>query len=185
MSSTESGLEKTLEFLQSDEFDKLIAATKEFWDECDYMKKGASEEEIAVMQAHCQKQFGVTVPEGYVAFLRKENGLRYNYNQIYDVEFFTCTDGYRETDWSVFEYNDDLQDSPGKIRYLYIGYDKENRCAYDTHTGKYVLLKERTFIVLETYVSFAVLFKTLMMLALPANKLQKIYPHLEGWQKHE
>ena len=182
MNITESGLNKTLAFLKSDEFDKLVAATKEFWDECDYMgNPGASDEDIDTMQKKCRERFGVCVPEGYVAFLRRENGLSYNYNQIYDLTFFVCRDGYSDSNyWSVFEYNDDLQND-GKARFLYIGRDKENRCAYDTQTGKYVILKERTFVVLETYDCFADMFKTLLMFALPADKLQKVYPDLKGW----
>jgi len=196
MSITESGFDKTLGFLQSEEFDKLIAATKEFWDECDYMgNPGASEKEIDKLAKKFKKLYSVPAPEGYIAFMKKLKGFKYNKFDIYPCGMAAA----------VNEKGDP---------YFIFGHDDKNRLAYNPETGKYVILKidYRAFEmsvtpvighdtkgrpvrvkkaetkgsvakceVIETYESFADLFKTVMMYTLPDDKLQKIYPELKGW----
>ena len=160
MSVTESGLAETLAFLQSEEFDKLITATKEFWDECDYMgKAGTPEEEIGALREQATRQFGVTVPEGYIAFLRKERFVKCGGFELYPCGVAA-----------------DMESGDG--RYFRIGREHENDCAYDTMAGKYVILQKDA--EKETYESFAALFKTVMQYVLPDDKLYKLYPALKG-----
>jgi len=181
MCSTESDLDKTLAFMQSEEFDKLIAATKEFWDECDYMgNPGAAEDDIIKLKETFTGFHKAPAPEGYFAFLRKLNGFKYR-----DFDIYSCEQAVNEH-WVGF--------------YFIFGTKKETFCSYDCGNGKYVTLAaepfellsdtndegdsaivETTYHTRETYDSFAELFKTILMHTLPAEKLCKVYPALKGW----
>lgn len=189
MNAAESGFEKTLTFLQSEEFDKLIAITKEFWDECDYMgNPGATEKEIGKLVKRFKKLHKIPAPEGYIAFMKELNGFKYSVFEIYP-----CS--------KAIDFN--KKDK----RYFSIGCGNKNFLAYAPETGKYVKLERNTYAfervtghdikgrpirvrkaeknipiykTAETYESFADLFKTVMMYTLPEDKLHKVYPELKG-----
>ena len=182
MNTQESGLDKTLAFLASEEFDKLIAATKEFWDECDYMgNPGAPDDVINTLKERYAEFYRAPAPEGYIAFMCKLDGFTYK-----DFDIYSCKEVMDEH-WDGF--------------YFIFGTEKKTFCAYDYGSGKYVTLKseptrllsdtdsegnssyieEAIYTPCETYDSFADMFKTIMMFTLPADKLNKVYPKLKGW----
>jgi len=201
MNINESDLDKTLAFLQSEEFDKLIAATKEFWDECDYMgmwSNGAPERELGKLTKRFNKLYSIPAPEGYAAFLRKLNGFKYGEFEIYPCKAaITASKKEKHNPYFIFGCDGekilsyDHYDKLYAVRqidhsYSYSHSETDERRRGHDKKGRPVWVKERdvdrvAYKTVETYDTFAEMFKTIMMYTLPSDKLHKVYPALKGW----
>ena len=149
MNATESGLENTRGFLRSAEFDNLIYATKEFWDECDYTgNPGAPEDDINRLIEKIRERNLCSAPEGYITFLRKQNGIRYKGLEVYSTYFLDKAIDNRSRLGLVGDH------------FFLIGRKDEKYLAYDSQTGRYAIIGETE--IVETYDSFAGLFRKLM-----------------------
>ena len=147
------------DFFNSDEFDALIASTKTFWDECDYMgNPGAKEEYILILKERLQ----IDLPADYICFLRKLNGFKYN-----DYVLFNC---------NTVKYDG---------RLLLIGYSHKEHITFEHENRKYYLIDKTLNIsdfinknstsVTKQFDTFADMFRNIMCEALPQEKLSKIY----------
>ena len=110
-------------FLQSHEFDKLIAVTKEFWDECDYMgNPGAAKDDINKLTKRIKKLHTIPAPNGYIAFMKKLNGFKYK-----DFEIYSCREVKK------------VKQNAG--RHFIFGKAGEKYLGYNNITGEYKLLR--------------------------------------------
>jgi len=137
--------------------DEIIEILNE--DDGAMIPRPASEEDIA----QCQKELielGLEpLPQGYIDFLKKNNGLAWNGVEFYSTDQVTEADnpdGYRLMD--LVTMNDDFNDRYELDEKVLLGRADEDYYTYNIESKRYEALERESREVWEEFDSFADLF---------------------------
>jgi hypothetical protein len=135
---------------------KIAEIEKKFGDE---LNPPATPKEIQYLKNKVENIFGAVLPDQYVEFLSKVNGLHFDGLNIYGVDTSLLENNYSSAAHGFIEFNEVWYEVEDLKQYLFFGDSDISWYCLKLAEGSYQILDKPSGTIIETYPDFVHMFE--------------------------